>query len=71
MIKTLGLSIVSAAIVGAGALGLAGTAAAATQAPTGPGYSYSPEVKAHPAPSAQPGWHGHHGPARIAALEGR
>ena len=71
MIKNLALGICTAGIIGAGALGLAGTASAATQAPTGPGYSYSPEVKAHPAPSMTPGWHGHHGPARIAALEGR
>jgi hypothetical protein len=69
MIKTLGLSIVTAGIIGAGALGLAGTAAAATQAPVGPGYSYSPEVKAHPAPTAKPGWHNNHGPARIANLQ--
>jgi hypothetical protein len=71
MIKTLGLSIVTAAIVGAGALGLAGTAAAATQAPTGPGYSYSPDTYAHPAPTAKPGWHNNHGPARIANLQNR
>ena len=74
-LKAAALTICTAGIIGAGALGLAGTASAATQlatqAPTGPGYSYSPEVKAHPAPSAKPGWHGHHGPARIAALEGR
>ncbi|WP_235683495.1 MULTISPECIES: hypothetical protein [Mycobacteriaceae] len=73
MIKHLGLSIVTAGIIGAGALGLAGTAAAATtaQAPTGPGYSYSPEVKAHPAPTMAPGWHAHHGAARIAVLQNR
>ncbi len=63
MIKTLGLSIVTAGIIGAGVLGLAGTAAAATTTttPSGPGYSYSPEVKAHPAPTMAPGWHAHHG----------
>ncbi len=75
MIKNLALGICTAAILGAGAFGLAGTASAATQlatqAPTGPGYSYSPEVKAHPAPTAKPGWHNNHGPARIANLQNR
>lgn len=71
MIKTLGFSIVTAGIIGAGALGLAGTAAAATTstAPTGPGYSFSPDTYAHPAPTAKPGWHNNHGPARIANLQ--
>jgi hypothetical protein len=56
------LPIVSAGIIGGAALGMAGMASAATQTqPSGPGYSYSPNVKAHPAPQAQPGWHGHHG----------
>ena len=36
--------------------------------PTGPGYSYSPQVKAHPAPSATPGWRAHHGAHHIADL---
>jgi hypothetical protein len=40
------------------------------QAPTGPGYSYSPDTYAKPAPSAIPGWHNNHGPARIAHLLG-
>ncbi|MGH3581919.1 MAG: hypothetical protein ACRDUB_10055 [Mycobacterium sp.] len=69
--RNLGLSVCTAGIIGAGALGLAGTAAAATQTPIGPGYSYSPEVKAHPAPTAKPGWHNNHGPARIANLQNR
>ncbi|MHA3024384.1 hypothetical protein ACXPWS_29445 [Mycobacterium sp. BMJ-28] len=69
MIKTFTLGVCAAAILGAGALGLAGTAGAATQAPSGPGYSYSPEVKAHPAPTATPGWHHNHGPDRIAHLQ--
>lgn len=71
-LKAAALGICTTALIGAGALGLAGTATAATStAPTGPGYSYSPEVKAHPAPAMQPGWHGHHGPAKIAALQNR
>ena len=59
------------AMIGGAALGLAGMANATAQAPTGPGYSYSPVVKAKPAPTAQPGWHGNHGPARIANLSQR
>ena len=54
MIKTLGFSIVTAGIIGAGALGLAGTAAAATTST---------------APTAKPGWHNDHGPARIVNLQ--
>jgi hypothetical protein len=59
------------AMIGAAALGLAGMANASAQAPTGPGYSYSPDTYAKPAPSAIPGWHGNHGPARIAHLQNR
>jgi hypothetical protein len=59
------------AMIGGAALGLAGMANATAQAPTGPGYSYSRVVKAKPAPTAQPGWHGNHGPARIANLSQR
>jgi hypothetical protein len=62
------LSAVAAGMIGGAALGLAGMANAAAQAPTGPGYSYGPVVKAKPAPTAQPGWHNNHGPARIANL---
>jgi hypothetical protein len=60
------------AMIGGAALGLAGMANAATtgQAPTGPGYSYSPDTYAKPAPTAIPGWHNNHGPARIAHLLG-
>ena len=58
--RMIALPIVSAGIIGGAALGLAGMANAQTQAPTGPGYSYSPTVKAKPAPTAQPGSHGRH-----------
>ena len=60
------------AMIGGAALGLAGMANATTtgQAPTGPGYSYSPDTYAKPAPTATPGWHNTHGPARIAHLLG-
>jgi hypothetical protein len=70
--RVITLSAVAAGTIGAAALGLAGMANAATngQAPTGPGYSYSPDTYATPAPTALPGWHGNHGPARIAHLLG-
>jgi len=73
-ITLIALPIVSAGILGGAALGLAGMAnAAATggQAPTGPGYSYSPGTYAKPAPTQQPGWHNHHGPQHIAGLTQR
>ena len=51
--RTFALSVVSAGIIGGAALGMAGMANAATQTrPSGPGYSYAPAVKAHPAPEA-------------------
>ena len=69
MIARMALPIVSAGIFGGAALGLAGMAnAAAITTPTGPGYSYSPTVKAKPAPTQQPGWHNHHGVWHIKAL---
>jgi hypothetical protein len=63
-------TIAATAIVAAGALGMAGIANATTT-PQGPGYSYSPGTYATPAPTAQPGWHNHHGPAHIAILNGK
>jgi hypothetical protein len=64
--RYIALPAISAGIIGGAALGLAGTAGAATPTqPSGPGHSYAPSVKAHPAPSAQPGWHGNHGVWRI------
>jgi hypothetical protein len=67
--RYIALPIVSAGIIGGAALGMAGMANAATQTqPSGPGHSYSPAVKAHPAPQAQPGWHGHHGVNHIEHL---
>lgn len=68
--RTLALSVVSAGIIGGAAIGMAGMANAATQThPTGPGHFYAPVVKAHPAPEALPGWHGHHGVNRIEHFE--
>ena len=60
--RLVALPILSAGIIGAAALGMAGAANAATSTqPTGPGYSYAPPVKAKPAPSALPGSAGRHG----------
>jgi hypothetical protein len=70
IICRLALPVVSAGIIGGAALGLAGMANAATPTqPTGPGYSYSPGVKAHPAPEAQPGARWHHGSHHLSALQ--
>ena len=64
--------IAAPAIVGGAALGLAGMASATPShsaptttvapAPVGPGYQYSPEHYATPAPTQGPGWQNHHGP---------
>ncbi|OFJ54863.1 hypothetical protein [Mycolicibacterium grossiae] len=74
ILPTLALPVLALAISGAAALVATGIANASTgpggQDPTGPGYSYSPQTHAHPAPSAKPGWHGNHGPAYIAHLTG-
>ena len=68
------LPVLALAISGAAALGATGVANASTglggQDPTGPGYSYSPQTHATPAPNATPGWHGHHGLAHVAHLTG-
>lgn len=71
IVRFAALPIVSAGIVGAAALGLAGTASAQTQAPVGPGYSYSPQTHATPAATQPGGWDAHHGPARVAHLQNR
>lgn len=61
------LPAVTAGLIGGAALGLAGQAYASSgQAPTGPGYSYGPTVKAKPAPTQAPGWQAHHGAHRFA-----
>jgi hypothetical protein len=55
------LPIIAAGIIGGAALGLAGTASAATTDAQQPNIVAVPSVKAHPAPDAVPGWHNHHG----------
>ena len=64
-------AILSAGILGAATLGLAGMANATNNpaapttttapAPVGPGYQYSPSDYATPAPTQLPGWQNHHG----------
>ncbi len=63
---------VGGSLLGGAAVGLAGLANAATTetGPTGPGYSYAPSVKAHPAPNQKPGWHNHHGVWHVNAQNG-
>jgi hypothetical protein len=53
--------LVSAGIIGGAALGLAGAADAATTDVRPPSIVATPNVKAHPAPDAMPGWRWHHG----------
>jgi hypothetical protein len=68
--RYIALPVISSGLIGGAALGVAGMAnAATTTEPHGPGYSYSPDVKANPAPEAQPGWHGHHGVWHVENLQ--
>jgi len=61
--------LVSAGILGAAALGLAGAADAATTDVTPPDIVAAPQVKAHPAPDAMPGWRWHHGVYHLEDLQ--
>lgn len=64
------LPFVSAGIIGAAALGMAGMANASTPPGSqGTNHSYAPHVKAHPAPGALPGWHHNHGVWRVERLQ--
>jgi hypothetical protein len=68
--RYLALPIVSAGIIGGAALGLAGAASASTTEDTRPpAVVATPDVKAHPAPEAQPGWHWHHGVYHLENLQ--
>ncbi|MCW2552053.1 MAG: hypothetical protein JWR78_1834 [Mycobacterium sp.] len=70
--NTIARSLITATMIGAAALGLAGIANATTNTePQGPGNSYSPDTYAKPAPTVKPGWHNNHGPAYIAHLNGK
>jgi hypothetical protein len=64
--RYIALPIMSAGIIGGAALGMAGMANAAPTTPNGPGYSYSPAVKAPSAAAGQT--HHHHGVTHIAAM---
>jgi hypothetical protein len=60
--RYIALPIGSAGIIGGAALGLAGAASASTTEDVRPpAVVATPDVKAHPAPEAMPGWHWHHG----------
>ena len=63
------MPIVSAGIIGGAALGLAGTAGAATTDVQQPNTVATPEVKAHPAPDAMPGHIWHHGVWHLGHLQ--
>ena len=63
------LPIISAGIIGGAALGLAGTAGAATTDVRLPSIVATPDVKAHPAPNAMPGWRWHHGVYHLQDLQ--
>ena len=64
------LPIVSAGIIGGAALGLAGAANAANNADVRPpDIVATPDVKAHPAPEAMPGWRWHRGIYQVEALQ--
>jgi hypothetical protein len=67
--RYIALPAVSAGVIGGAALGMAGMANAATSVASDPGPGIAtPQVRAHPAPEAQPGWHGHHGVTHIENL---
>ena len=66
MARYIALPLMSAGIIGGAALGMAGMANAAPTTPNGPGYSFSPAVKA---PSAAAGHtHHHSGVTHIAGM---
>ncbi|MDT5220426.1 MAG: hypothetical protein QOF15_2531 [Mycobacterium sp.] len=63
------LLLISAGIVIAAALGLAGAAYAASTDVNQPSIVATPNVKAHPAPNAMPGWRWHHGVHHLQDLQ--
>jgi hypothetical protein len=67
--RYIALPIVSAGIIGGAALGLADAANAATTDVRPPSIVATPNVKAHPAPYAMPGWRWHHGIHRLQDLQ--
>ena len=69
MARYLLMLVASAGIIGGAALGLSGTANAATTDVQQPSIVATPSVKAHPAPDAMPGWHWHHGVYHLGDLQ--
>jgi hypothetical protein len=61
--------LVSAGIIGGAALGLASAADAASTDAQQPNVVATPQVKAHPAPNAMPGWRWHHGVYHLEDLQ--
>jgi hypothetical protein len=68
MARYLTMLVASAGILG-GALALAGAADAATTDVQQPSIVATPDVKAHPAPDAMPGWRWHHGVYHLQDLQ--
>jgi hypothetical protein len=68
MARYLLLLVAAAGILGT-AVGLSGSASAATTDVQQPNVVAAPMVKAHPAPGAQPGWYWHHGVHHLADLQ--
>jgi hypothetical protein len=69
MARYFAILIGSAGIIGGAALGLSGTASAATTDVQQPNIVATPSVKAHPAPESMPGWHWHHGVYHIENIQ--
>ena len=67
--RYIALPIISAGIIGGAALGLAGTASAADTDVKTTAIVATPDVKAHPAPEAMPGWRWHHGIHHVEDLQ--
>jgi hypothetical protein len=65
------LLLISAGIVVAAALGLAGAADAASTDTKQPNIVATPNVTSHPAPDAMPGWRWHHGVHHLQDLQPR
>jgi hypothetical protein len=63
------LLLISGGIIVAAALGLASNAYAASTDVKQPSIVATPDVKAHPAPNAMPGWRWHHGVHHIQDLQ--
>ena len=67
--RFIALPAVSAGIIAGAALGLAGSANAATYSAPSPSIVATPDVHAHPAPNAVPGHIWHHGMWKLSTLE--